>query len=148
MDYKVPECWSYDEEKSKELQYKSYIFRFKDGLSLLDVKGVTPYDNTNFTTGTTYEKMKASIINAYGAIKSEKIKVINNKTWYFIVTPNYNSGGKSYHNEIYFTLSKNNVNLYYFEAYIANENDSSKEKYISDSIEYILKSAQLYKIDE
>ena len=148
MDYKVPDCWTYDEEKSKNTQYKSSVFRFKDGDSLLEIKGVTPYDSSTFTTGTTYEKMKSSVINVYGAIKSEKTEVINDKTWYVIVTPNYDVGGKSYHNRIYFTLSKNNTNLYYFESYIYNDSDNTKDSYIDDSIKYILKSSKLYKIDE
>ena len=148
MDYKVPECWVYDDKKSAEVQYKSNVFRFKDGESLLAVKGITPYDSYTMTTGTTYEKIKGQVINLYGAIKSENFKTINGRKWYIIVTPDYDSEGKSYHNEIYFALSKNNVNLYYFEAYVLNEKNSEKNEYIADSIEYILKSANLYKVDE
>lgn len=148
MDYKVPECWTLDEERTKANQYKSYIFKFRDGVSLLDIKGVTPYDSQTMQAGTTYEKMKASIINKYGAIKKESMKTINDKVWYVVITPDYTSGGKSYHNEIYFALSANNTNLYYIEAYVSNDTSKEKTKYFNDSIEYILKSAVLYKDNE
>ena len=148
MDYKMPDSWTLDEERSKSTGYKSYIFKFRDGTSLLDVKGVTPYNSTTLKTGTTYEAMKETIIKNYGAIKEEKTKTINGKVWYVVITPDYKSGGNSYHNEIYFTLSASNTHLYYFEAYVSNVTSENKTSFFNESIEYILESVKLYKVDE
>lgn len=148
MDYKIPDCWSLDEERTKNTSYKSYIFKFRDGVSLLDIKGVTPYNSATMQTGTTYEAMKATIIKNYGEIKSEDTKTINGKTWYIVVTPDYTSGNKSYHNEIYFTLSASNKHLYYLEAYVSNDTSKNKTTFFNESIEYILESIELYKVDE
>ena len=148
MDYKVPDCWTLDEERTKNVSYKSYIFKFRDGVSLLDVKGVTPYDSTINKTGTTYEAMKASAAKKYGGIVEEKTININNVKWYVIITPNYTSGNKSYHNELYFAFSDKNTHLYYFEAYVSNETSENKTSFFNESIEYILKSVKLYKVND
>lgn len=148
MTYDVPECWTLDEARTKMMSYKSYIFSFLDETSLLDIKAVTPYNSSTGTIGTSYESMKATIVNSYGAVKEEKTKTINGKVWYIIVTPDYTAGDVSYHNEIYFTMSATNQHLYYVEAYISNDTSAKKTKYINDSIEYIISSAELYKINE
>lgn len=148
MSYDVPECWQLDESRTKAAQYKSNIFQFVDGVSLLDIKGVTPYNSATGMIGTTYDSMKAIIANSYGTIKEEKTKTIDGKVWYIIVTPDYEAGGISYHNEIYFTMSATNKHLYYLEAYLSNETSEKKTKYVNDSIEYILESAELLKVAE
>lgn len=148
MKYYVPECWKLDDDRTKAVQYKSYIFRFLDEFSLLDIKGVTPYNSTTYQLGTSYEAMKDSVAKRYGAIKGEKKDTINGKVWYILITPDYESGGKSFHNEIYFTMSATNKHLYYIEAYLLNDTSEKKTKYIDESIKSIIKSATLYKVTE
>ena len=148
MKYDVPECWTFDENRTKSVQYKSNIFRFVDDMTLLDVKGLTPYNSATGFVGTTYESMKATIVKSYGAIKAEKTKTFNGKVWYIIVTPDYDASGLSFHNEIYFTFSTTNKHLYYIEAYVLNETSQKKTKYLTDSIEYIITSAKLEKVGE
>lgn len=148
IDYKIPDSWKLDEELTKANQGSSNYFRFRDGVSILDIKGLTPYDNVTMQNGTTYEKMKDSIIKAYGAVKEETIKTVNGKVWYVIITPDYTNNGVSYHNEIYFTLSTSNTNLYYVEAYVSNDTSDKKSTYFKDSIEYILESMVLHKVNE
>ncbi len=148
MNYKVPDCWSLDDELTKSRQYTSNVFRFKDGKTLLDIKAMTPSDYTTGTIGTTYEKMKSTIETTYGGIVSEKTKNYGGNDWYIITTKNYSSGGVSYHNQIYFTLSATKKNLYYLEAYVINDTTPIKSKYLDKSIEYILTSAELLKYDE
>ena len=147
MDYNIPDCWTLDHERTENAKNNSYIFKFKDGVSLLDVKGVTPYDSATDKMGTTYEAMKASAMKKYGVSEEKNIN-INGVKWYVLVTPDYTSGGKSYHNEIYFAFSNNNTHLYYFEAYVSNETSKTKTSFFNESIEYILKSAKLYKMNE
>ena len=148
MSYKVPDCWILDNERTQKTQYKSNIFIFIDEMSLLEIKGLTPYDYSTSTIGTTYESMKNSVLKTYGAIKEEKTLTINGKVWYILVTPDYNASGNSYHNEIYFTMSATNQHLYYLEAYVYNDTSEKKEKYFNDSIEYIIESAALLKLNE
>lgn len=142
MNYNVPECWELDEARTKSVQYKSNVFKFVDGVSLLDIKSYS------FINGTSYEAMKATITNSYGAVKEEKTKTINGKVWYVLVSPDYDAGGMSFHNEFYFTMSATNRNLYYLEAYVSNETSPKKTKYFNESIEYILNSATLLKVNE
>lgn len=148
MDYDVPDCWVLDEARTKALGYKSNIFEFRDGVSLLDIKALTSYDSTTMVTGTTYEKIKATVVKKYGSIKEESQKTINGVTWYLLITPKYVSGDYSYHNEIYFTLSSSKNHIYYLEAYVYNDTTDDKTKYLNDSIEYILSSAILHKLDD
>ena len=148
IDYKIPDCWTLDGELTNANQSSSHYFRFRDGVSILDVKALTPYDSATMQNGTTYEKMKDSIVKAYGAVKDETIKTINGKVWYVIITPDYTNNGVNYHNEIYFTLSTSNTNLYYLEAYVSNETSDMKSDYFNDSIEYILESMVLHKVNE
>ena len=148
MSYKVPDCWSLDNERTEKTQYKSNIFAFMDEMSLLEIKGLTPYDYSTNMIGTTYESMKDSVLKTYGAIKEEKTITINGKVWYVLVTPDYNASGNSYHNEIYFTMSATNKHLYYLEAYVYNDTSEKKQKFFNDSIEYIIESASLLKLNE
>lgn len=148
MNYDIPECWKLDDTRTKSVQYKSYIFNFLDNSTLLDIKAVTPFNSATGTAGTSYESMKATITRSYGAIKSEKQKTFKGKVWYIITTPDYDAGGMSYHNEIYFTMSATNRHLYYIEAYVLNDTSEKKTKYLHDSIEYIINSATLYKVNE
>ena len=148
MSYDVPECWQLDESRTKSVQYKSNIFRFQDDISLLDVKAVTPFNSVTGTPGTTYESMKAIVAKSYGSVKEEKTKTISGKVWYILITPDYTAGGKSYHNEIYFTMSATNKHLYYIEGYFSNDTSEKKTKYMRDSIEYIIESATLLKVTE
>lgn len=148
MTYDVPECWQLDDARTKSVQYKSNIFRFQDDVSLLDVKGVTPFNSVTGTAGTTYESMKAIVTKTYGGVKDEKTQTIAGKVWYIIITPDHYAGGKSYHNEIYFTMSATNKHLYYIEGYFSNDTSEKKTKYMRDSIEYIINSATLYKLSE
>lgn len=148
MSYSVPECWTLDEDRTKSVEYRSNIFKFVDGVSLIDIKGLSLYNAATGKVGTSYEAMKATIANSYGAIKEEKTKTIKGKVWYIVVTPDYEAGGMSFHNEFYFTMSATNKHLYYLEAYVSNETSSKKTKYFEESIEYILNSATLLKVDE
>lgn len=142
MNYDVPECWELDKARTESVQYKSNVFKFVDGVSLLDIKGFS------FINGTSYEAMKATIVNSYGAVKEEKTKTIKGKVWYVLVSPDYEAGGMSFHNEFYFTMSATNKHLYYIEAYVSNETSAKKTKYFNESIDYILNSASLLKVNE
>lgn len=148
MSYDVPECWQLDESRTKSVSYKSNIFKFRDDISLLDIKGVTPFNSVTGTSGTTYESMKAIVAKSYGSVKEEKTKTIGGKVWYILITPDYSAGDKSYHNEIYFTMSATNKHLYYIEGYFSNDTSEKKTKYMRDSIEYIIESATLLKLSE
>ena len=148
MSYDIPSCWKYDDARSKENQYKSNIFVFMDEVTLMDIKSFTPYNSVNHTFGTSYESMKASIVKAYGAVKTESKKTIKGKVWYVVTTPDYNVNGYSYHNEIYFTMSATNQHLYYVEVYVNNDTSPKKTKYLNKSIEYVLESATLLKVNE
>ena len=148
MDYNVPGSFSYDKERSANNQYKSNIFTFKDGYSIVDIKASTIYDASTNIVGTNYEKMKNSIVKAHGELKEEDTKVFNGVTWYHMVTNDYVSNGSDFHNEIYFALSASGKHLYYVEVYIYNDGSTAKEKYINTAIEYILNSTILYKINE
>ena len=148
MSYDIPSCWKYDEARSKENQYKSNIFVFMDDVTLMDIKSFTPYNSVTHTFGTSYESMKSSIIKAYGAVKNESKKTIKGKVWYVVTTPDYNVSGHSYHNEIYFTMSATNQHLYYVEVYVNNDTSPKKTKYLNKSIEYVLESATLLKVNE
>lgn len=140
MKYDVPSCWTYDEYRTQSVSFKSNVFQFVDETTLLDIKAGT--------YNTTYEQMKSKIVNSYGALKEEKKKTIKGKVWYVMVTPDYDAGGYSFHNEIYFTLSTSNKNLYYIEAYVYNDTSDKKKKYLDDSIEYIISHADLLKVNE
>ena len=74
----------------------------------------------------------------------------NGNVWYVIVTPDYMSGGNSYHSEIYFTMSNSNKYLYYMQAYVYNEmsNDYVKKSYYDSSISYILGNMTLNGVNE
>lgn len=148
MNYLVPDCWTLDENRTNKNQNKSNIFSFIDGVSILEVKGITPYNSNTGTVGISYDSLKKSIMNTYGAIKSEKQKSFKGKVWYIITTPDYDSGANSYHNQIYFTMSTTGKNLYYLEAYISNDTSEKKSKYIDKSIEYIIESASLLNVNE
>lgn len=148
MKYDVPECWTLDEYRTKDVKDGSNVFKFIDEFSLLNIKAATPWNSATGTVGTTYEIMKNSIVKEYGAVKSEKTKTFNGKVWYIIVTPDYEAGDLSFHNEIYFTLSTTNKHLYYIQAYVYNETSEKKTKYLRDSIEYIITSAKLEKVTE
>ena len=148
MDYYVPDSFSYDKSRSLNNKYKSNIFTFNDGYSLLDIKASTVYDAATNISGTNYEKMKSSIVKAHGELKDEDTKVFNGVTWYHIVTNDYVSKGKDFYNEIYFTLSTSGRHLYYLEAYIYKDGSVAKQKYIKKGIDYILNSMTLYKFEE
>lgn len=148
MDYNVPDSFTYDNERSANNQYKSNIFNFKDGYSIVDVKASTIYDTSTNMIGTSYEKMKESIVKAHGNLKEEDTMIFNGVTWYHMVTNDYISNGSDFHNEIYFTLSATGRHLYYVEVYIYNDGSTEKEKYINASVEYILNSMTLYKVEE
>lgn len=148
MNYLVPECWKYDEITAQKYEYKIDVFRFNDGYSMLDIKAFTAYDMFATEQTPIYDNIKKSVIDVYGFIKDERAMVINGNTWHVFVTDNYVNNGKKLYNEIYFTTSNLDTNLYYIEAYILDENNLQKSKYISESIKSIIKSATLYKIDQ
>lgn len=137
IDYLIPEAWVLDEARMNATKSLFNIFRFKDDMSILEVKG--------YTGGYTYEWMKNSAMSTYKAIKEEKQITVNGKVWYVFVTPDYTSGGYNYHNEIYFTMSSSNKYLYYMQVCIYDEtnNDSVKKAYLDESIKYILESMTL-----
>lgn len=142
IDYVIPDSWVLDEQRTAAIQSKYNIFKFKDGASLLEIKAYAGSYN--------YDGMKNATISSYGAIKEEKTMTINGKVWYVIVTPDYMSGGNSYHSEIYFTMSNSNKYLYYMQAYVYNEmsNDYVKKSYYDSSISYILGNMTLNGVNE
>lgn len=137
IDYTMPEAWPLDEQRTTAVQNQYNIFKFKDNMSLLEVKA--------YVGRYTYEGMKNSAISNFGAIKSERQMNVNGKIWYVMVTPEYTSGGETYHNELYFTISASNTYIYYVQAYIHSEleEDSFKRAYFDDSIKYILDNMTL-----
>jgi len=145
MDYNVPDCWIYNESMSASMQYKSYVFTFKDNLSMLNVKAGSIMGNNNELEQ--YNYFKDQIINAYGNIQNEELKYFNNQKWYVFTTGlyDYPYGNSMFYNKIYLTFSNSASNIYYFEAYI--NNNMNEKEYIEDSVEYIINSANLYKLD-
>lgn len=150
MDYDMPECWTYSEELSASMQYKSYIFKYKDGKSFAEVKANTPINMTTFETGTSIERMRDNIKSAGLTIKSENTKMYNEIKWYDIVTEDYDNPNLvgNFHSKYLITFSKNNKNLYMFEFYVSNTLNEDEIKYMNDSIDYILNNAKLYKTED
>ena len=148
MSYFVPDCWNYDDINSAKFDYKSSVFKFSDSKAYLNVKAMTAYDDLGNAIGTNYDKIKADVANTYGAIKVEDSIVVNDKVWYILITPDYISNNESYHNEVYFTLSDSNLHYYYLEVSVPNWYDNLKLNYLRESVEYILKSAQLERVNE
>ena len=148
IDYLVPDSFSYNEEKSVNNKFKSNVFTFKDGYTLIDVRSSTVYDANTGVLGTNYEQMKDSIVKAHGQLVSEEEKIFNGITWQHVVTKDYLSNGVSFHNEIYYTLSDTGKILYYVELYVYNDNSKGKGEYLDSCVEYILNSATLHKIKE
>ena len=150
MDYKIPDCWAYSEEMSAAQQYKSYVFTFKDGKSFAEAKANTPMNSTTFEVGTSIERMRDNIRNAGLTIKSETTRTFNGKSWHHIITEDYDNANLAgnLHSEYFITFSTNNRNLYMFEFYLANVYSSSDKKYIDDSIDYILNSTKLLKVED
>lgn len=141
ITYEIPDAWKFDSLRTSSVNNQYNIYQFMDEMSLLEVKA--------FPGRYTYESMKESVISNFGAIKTEGKKTINGKVWYVIITPDYNSGGYSYHNELYFTMSVNNNYIYYVQTYLFNEtsNDSVKRKYFDDSIKYVLENMTLHNVN-
>lgn len=140
LDYTMPECFQYDEQRTKALEYKYNIFLFKDRQSLVEVKAMKG--------GYSYESMKDLAIASYGAIQSEKKLNINGKIWYVLVTPEYKSNGVGYRNELYFTFPSTNNAIYYLQAYVSTETalDSVKKSYFDKGIEYVLENMTLHSV--
>lgn len=142
INYVIPESWTFDSTRTASVNNQYNIFQFKDKMSLLEIKA--------YAGKYTYQSMKTSAISNFGAIKSERQMTIKGKVWYVIDTPDYSSGGSSYHNELYFTMSANNNYIYYVQAYVYNEtsNSSYKRKYFDDSIKYILEMMTLNNVNQ
>jgi len=149
IDYIIPDCWTYNDAKSAEYEYNSYVFDYKDGKSMLAVKAYTPMNMTTFEVGATYETVMKSVNDAYGAPAREDIALHNDVNWYHVTTGNFNSAemGRIYI-EIYFALSSSGANYYLFEFYISTDNSRQELEYINESIEYILDNASLLKYDQ
>ena len=142
IKYVIPSAWTFDSQRTAAVGNQYNIFQFKDKYSLLEIKA---YEGKY-----TYEGMKQSAISSFGAIKKESKKTIKGKVWYVLNTPDYSSGGYSYHNELYFTMAANNNYIYYVQAYVYNETDkdSVKRKYFDDSVKYILENMTLNNVDK
>lgn len=142
IDYGIPNAWTLDTSRTSAVNNQYNVFEFKDEMSLLEIKA--------YQGNYTYESMKASAISNFGALKSEEKMTINGKVWYVITTPDYDSGGYSYHNELYFTMSTNNKAIYFVQAYVFNEtsNDSVKRTYFENSLKYILENMTLNNVND
>lgn len=143
MRYSVPDCWTYDDNTSAKYQYKNSVFVYKDNISMLFAKSGSLTGNDSEIER--YNYFKTQIIQSYGGIKSEETKYFNGKKWYVFTTNDYKNpySGKYFYNNVYFAFSDSADSIYYFDAYI--DSSVSDRSYIADSIEYVIKSAQLYK---
>lgn len=144
MDYIMPDSWTYNENKSASIQYKSYVFDYKDSASVLTVKASSIYG------GTSYDSMTETIVGTYQEPESKVFKTINDKQWYHITTQDYTSSELvgHYHSEIYFHVSEQSNNMYYFEFDLSNGLDDEGAALRQKSIDYILESATLLKDDK
>lgn len=143
MEYIMPESWQYDDSMSAQQQYKSYVFKYKDGKSMADIHA------GSFMPKVSLDAIKKDITASGFVIANETKEILNGIEWYKITTKNYNlSNGNSYHNEFYAAVSKQNSNCYVFHFYVSNDLTSNELTNFNESVKYILNNATLYRYDE
>lgn len=143
MDYIMPESWQYDDNMSAQQQYKSDVFKYKDGKSMVDVKAAS------FMPKVSLDAIKSDLTASGFAIEKEEKETIDGIEWYKITTKNYSfSNGNSYHNVFYAAVSKQNLNCYIFHFYVSNDLISNELTNFNESVKYILNNATLYRYDE
>lgn len=143
MSYKVPSCWKISEERTKNANYTSHIFTYKDNVSLLSIKSTVLNNINDFDTA--YGTIKESIIRSHKAIAREDSLVVNDRKWNYIVTPKFVSGDNEYSRTLYFTFSNDYKYVYYVDLYESADNTKDKYKYTRDGIKYIMESVRVFK---
>ena len=143
MEYIMPESWQYDDSMSAQQQYKSYVFKYKDGKSMADIHA------GSFMSKVSLDAIKKDITASGFVIANETKEILNGIEWYKITTQNYNlSNGNSYHNVFYAAVSKQNLICYIFHFYVSNDLASNELTNFNESVKYILNNANLYRYDE
>lgn len=150
LDYKVPECWTYSEEKSASIEYRADVFKFEDGKTMLEARASSPMNMKTLETGKTYEEFKNDIKEAKMNIVEENTKVVNGVEWHHIVTDNYTSTNfnEKIRSEYYIAFSNSNSHIYMYHLYISSSLNSNDTKYLNDSMDYILNNSELHKYEE